>query len=69
LADGNAISEAALSAMPTVRAFAAENAELEEYKAFMQKYLALNLKNAISYFGYATAVTSLPQLGEFSVLN
>ena len=48
--------------MPTVRAFGAESAELKEFQKIMDNYLTLNKKNALSYFGYATAVTSLPQL-------
>lgn len=62
LADGNSISEAALGAMPTVRAFGAESTEMLEFKEFMDQYKRLNMRNAIAYLGYATAVTSLPQL-------
>ncbi len=62
LADGNSISEAALSAMPTVRAFGAEFTEILEFEDSMDQYKRLNTRNAIAYLGYATAVTSLPQL-------
>lgn len=62
LADGNSISEAALGSMSTVRALGAESTELKEFGQFMDQYKRLNKRNAIAYFGYATAVTSLPQL-------
>ena len=62
LADGNSVSEAALSAMPTVRAFGAENAELLEFSTHCERYLILNRKSAIAYLGYATITTSLPQI-------
>ena len=62
LADGNSVSEAALSAMPTVRAFGAENAELKEFSMHCERYLELNRKAAIAYLGYATITTSLPQI-------
>jgi ATP-binding cassette, subfamily B (MDR/TAP), member 9 len=62
LADGNSISEAALGSMSTVRAFGAESTEMEEFTKYMDQYKRLNMRNAIAYLGYATAVTSLPQL-------
>lgn len=62
LADGNAVSEAALSSMATVRTFDAAELELKEFEDFMSKYLDLNTKSAIAYCGYATISTSLPQL-------
>ena len=62
LADGNAVSEAALSAMPTVRAFGAENAELLEFSTHCERYLTLNRKSAVAYLSYATLTTSLPQI-------
>jgi len=62
LADGNSISEAALSSMPTVRALGAEHTEMSEFTSCMDAYLSLNVRNAVAYLGYATAVTSLPQL-------
>lgn len=62
LADGNSISEAALGAMPTVRAFGAETAELNEFGKIMKIYLKLQTKSAFAYFGYCAAVTSFPQL-------
>jgi ATP-binding cassette subfamily B (MDR/TAP) protein 9 len=62
LADGNSISEAALGSMPTVRALGAESTEMEEFTHFMKQYKRLNVRNAVAYLGYATAVTSLPQL-------
>lgn len=62
LADGNATSEAALGSMATVRAFDAAEAELQEFEESMVKYLELNYRSAVAYFGYATISTSLPQL-------
>eukprot|EP00548_Thalassiothrix_antarctica_P004729 CAMPEP_0194146816 /NCGR_PEP_ID=MMETSP0152-20130528/21902_1 /TAXON_ID=1049557 /ORGANISM="Thalassiothrix antarctica, Strain L6-D1" /LENGTH=903 /DNA_ID=CAMNT_0038847441 /DNA_START=69 /DNA_END=2780 /DNA_ORIENTATION=+ len=62
LADGNSVSEAALGSMTTVRAFDAAESELREFENFMKQYLNLNVRSAIAYFGYATAVTSLPNL-------
>lgn len=62
LADGNSISEAAIGSMPTVRALGAENTEMSEFQKYMDEYLSLNVRGAIAYMGYATAVTSLPQL-------
>ena len=62
LADGNSISEAAISSMPTVRAFDASATEYNEFKECMDEYLSLNNKSAIAYSGYATCSTSLPQL-------
>lgn len=62
LADGNGISEAALGSMSTVRALGAEHTEMNEFNMCMDKYLHLNSKSAIAYMGYASAITSLPQL-------
>ena len=62
LADGNAVSEAALSSMATVRAFDAALGELQEFEVHMQNYLDLNLKSSIAYFGYAAFTTAVPQL-------
>lgn len=62
LADGNVTSEAALGSMATVRAFDAAEHELREFEDSMSKYLHLNFRSAVAYFGYATFSTSLPQL-------
>lgn len=62
LADGNSVSEAAISSMSTVRTFDAAPTEYKEFEACMDKYLSLNMKSAIAYSGYATCSTSLPQL-------
>lgn len=62
LADGNSVSEAALGSMSTVRAFGAESSELKEFSVHCERYLTLNRKAAFAYLGYATCVTSLPQL-------
>jgi ATP-binding cassette subfamily B (MDR/TAP) protein 9 len=48
--------------MPTVRAFDAAPTEFKEFAACMEQYLSLNMKAAVAYSGYATCVTSLPQL-------
>lgn len=62
LADGNSTAEAAIGSMATVRAFDAGESELIEFEASLKKYLSLNVRSAIAYFGYATCVTSLPNL-------
>jgi len=62
LAQGNSVSEAALSAMPTLRAFDAAPTEYQEFKQYMDQYLDLTFKSAVAYSGYATVSTSLPQL-------
>ncbi len=62
LAEGNSVSEAAISSMPTVRAFDAAPTEYKEFKGYMDQYLDLTFKNAVAYSGYATVSTSLPQL-------
>jgi len=48
--------------MPTVRAFDAAPTEFKEFEQCMDSYMALNMKSAIAYLGYATVSTSLPQL-------
>eukprot|EP00536_Pseudo-nitzschia_multiseries_P002283 jgi/Psemu1/183192/e_gw1.30.251.1 len=62
LAEGNSVSEAALSSMPTVRAFDAAPTEYKEFAGYMDRYLELTFKQAVAYCGYATVSTSLPQL-------
>jgi ATP-binding cassette subfamily B (MDR/TAP) protein 9 len=62
LADGNSVSEATISSMPTVRAFDAATTEFKEFEKCMEEYLSLNMKAAVAYSGYATVSTSLPQL-------
>lgn len=62
LADGNAVSEAALGSMSTVRAFDAAEKELSDFEDSMSQYLNLNLKAAIAYYGYATLSTTFPEL-------
>ena len=62
LADGNSTAEAAISSMATVRAFDAGESELVEFESSLKQYLSLNRRSAIAYFGYATCVTSLPNL-------
>ena len=62
LADGNSVSEAALSSMATVRAFDAAEGELKEFEVHMQKYLNLNMRSSFVYFGYAAFTTAVPQL-------
>lgn len=62
LAEGNAVSESAISAMATVRAFGAETAELEEFEKCMDSYITLNYRVAAATFGYSTCVNVLPEL-------
>jgi ATP-binding cassette subfamily B (MDR/TAP) protein 9 len=62
LADGNSVSESTLGTMSTVRALGAEKTEMKEFEECMNQYLHLTLKSAVSYLGYATCATSLPQL-------
>lgn len=62
LADGNSVSEAALGSMATVRAFDAAEKELRDFEDSMSRYLRLNVKSAVAYFGYATLTTSMPEL-------
>lgn len=62
LADGNTVSEATISSMPTVRAFGAEAAELVEYDIYMGKYLDLNKRAAMAYVGYMASITAMPLL-------
>lgn len=62
LADGNSTAEAAISSMATVRAFDAGESELVEFENSLKAYLSLNRRSAFAYFGYATCVTSLPNL-------
>ena len=67
LADANGVSEAAISSMPTVRAFGAEASELAEYNKFINRYLGLNNKSAFAYLWYASAITSMPQVSEVTM--
>jgi hypothetical protein len=62
LADGNAVSEAALGSMSTIRAHDAAEGELKRFEKEMKKYLRFNKHTAIAYCGYATLTTALPQL-------
>jgi len=62
LADGNAVSEAALGSMATVRAFDAAESELDAFESYMSEYLHFTRKAAVAYCGYATISTSLPEL-------
>lgn len=62
LADGNSVSEAAISAMPTVRSFDAAESELKEFEEHMQQYLKFNNRSALAYSGYAAFTTAVPQL-------
>jgi ATP-binding cassette subfamily B (MDR/TAP) protein 9 len=68
LADGNAVSEATISSMATVRAFGSETVELNEFENCMEKYLRLNAKAAVATMGYSTLVGALPQLVNALVL-
>ena len=68
LAEGNSVSESALSSMPTVRAFGAESVELSEFERSMQDFLRLNMKSAVATLGYTTCLNSLPELVKALVL-
>ena len=68
LAEGNSVSESALSSMPTVRAFGAECVELSEFERSMQDYLNLNFKSAAATLGYTTCLNALPELVKALVL-
>lgn len=68
LADGNAISESAISSMATVRAFGAETFELKEFQKSMEHYLTLNAKTATATLVYASCVQALPELMKALVL-
>jgi len=68
LAEGNAVSESAISAMATVRAFGAETVELDDFEKCMLSYLDLNTKNAMATLGYAMCIQALPQLVKALVL-
>jgi hypothetical protein len=62
LADGNAVSEAALGSMSTIRAHDAAEGELKRFETEMKKYLRFNLHTATAYCGYAMMTTAFPQL-------
>jgi ATP-binding cassette, subfamily B (MDR/TAP), member 9 len=62
LAQGNSISDQAISNYSTVRGFDGEQMEMMEFSQKMDQYLALTVKSAFAYSGYATVATSLPQL-------
>jgi len=62
LADGNSVSEAALSSMATVRSFDAAESELKEFEEYMQKYLNLQRKNAVAFGSFITILDAVPQL-------
>ena len=68
LAEGNSVSEASISAMPTVRAFGAESVELTEFERCMEKFLVLNKHAAVTALGYNTCVNSLPEIVKAVVL-
>ena len=62
LAEGNSISDQAISNYSTVRNFDGQKMEYDEFSKKMQEYLPLTVKAAFAYSGYATVATSLPQL-------
>jgi len=61
LAQANAVASESLSAMPTVRAFAAEGAELERFTAKLLLYRKRRYDCAKYYLGYCSTVLFLPQ--------
>ena len=68
LADGNAISQSAISSMATVRAFGAEAVELRDFELSMDNYLTLNAKTATATLLYSSCVQALPELMKALVL-
>jgi ABC-type multidrug transport system fused ATPase/permease subunit len=68
LADANSVSESLLSTMATVRGFGAERSEMEEYKRYIEKYIALNNYSAFAFMFYSFPTISLPQLVSALVL-
>lgn len=62
LAEGNSISDQAISNYSTVRGFDGQQMEYNEFSKKMNEYLALTMKAAVAYSGYAMVATSLPQL-------
>jgi ABC-type multidrug transport system fused ATPase/permease subunit len=68
LAEGNSVSESAISAMSTVRAFGAETVELDEFEQCMANYLTLNQRAATAALGFQTCIGALPELVKALVL-
>lgn len=68
LAEGNNVSECAISSMATVRAFGAERIEMKEFEDCMDNFLRFNERSAVATFGYQTFVGALPQLVKALVL-
>ena len=62
LARANSVAEETLSSVVTVRAFAGEEGELDHYEAALGDYFAVNTKMALTYAGFATLFTLLPNL-------
>ena len=62
LASANCIAEESLSAMATVKSFAAERSEALDYSKKLDKYYAVNVRMAIAYTIYAVLFTILPNL-------
>jgi len=68
LANANAVSDAALTTMHTVRCFASEASELERYKHKMAIFYELSVRQAVVYSVYAVIFTLLPCLSTALVL-
>lgn len=51
-----------MGSMSTVRAFDAAESELKEFEKCMQEYLGLNVRSAVVYCAYCTAVVAQPNM-------
>jgi len=68
LANANAVSDAAISSMATVKYFASEVSEIEQYMKKMQIFYIVNKRSALIYSVYAMCFTALPTLVSALVL-
>jgi ATP-binding cassette subfamily B (MDR/TAP) protein 9 len=68
LANSNAISDAAISSMSTVKYFASEVSEMERYSSKLQTFYIVNQRQALIYGIYAICYTALPTLVSALVL-
>ena len=68
LANANAVSDAAISSMATVKYFASEVSEIEQYMTKMQTFYIVNKRSALIYSAYAMCFTALPTLVSALVL-
>lgn len=68
LADANAVAEETLSAMPTVRAHAAQDSARAAYSAKLDVFYVLQTREALAYSAYAATTTFLPSCVAAAVL-